>query len=201
MNASARDRFTRPHPWSRAGGGALASVPFSLWLLFVTFLKIGAVIYGSGYVLLAFLRTDLVQNLHWLTDRQLLDAISIGQFTPGPVFTTATFIGYILGGWPGALLATLGIFLPSFVFVALVQPLAARLRQSSLTAPLLDGVNAAALGLMMGVLIQLAQHAFTDALTVGLALAAFVVLLRFKFNSAWLILLGGIIGLVRGFLL
>ncbi|HVB62230.1 MAG TPA: chromate efflux transporter, partial [Ktedonobacteraceae bacterium] len=176
---------------------AATAVPFSLPTLFLTFLKIGAVLYGSGYVLLAFLRSDFVLHLHWLTDRQLLDAISIGQFTPGPVFTTATFIGYILGGLPGALLATLGIFLPSFALVALVYPVAARLRRSPWTAPLLDGVNVAALALMAGVLFQLGQNALIDILSCSIALIAFVVLLRFKINSFWLILAGAAIGLLR----
>ncbi len=176
---------------------APAVVPFSLPTLFLTFLKIGAVLYGSGYVLLAFLRSDFVLHLHWLTDRQLLDAVSIGQFTPGPVFTTATFIGYVVGGLPGALLATLGIFLPSFLFIALVHPVAARLRRSQWTAPLLDGVNVAALALMAGVLIQLGQNALLDILTWAIAVIAFVILLRFKINSAWLILAGAAIGLFR----
>jgi chromate transporter len=186
--------------WLALAGGALAAVPFSQWLLFLTFLEIGAVIYGSGYVLLAFLRADLVTNLHWLSDRQLLDAISVGQFTPGPVFTTATFIGYVLGGWPGALVATLGIFLPSFVFVPLIHPVATRLRRSPLTAPLLDGVNIAAVALMAGVMAQLAQHALTDWLTWGMALGALAVLLRYKINSAWLILIGAGVGLAAGWL-
>lgn len=185
--------------WARgwAVAAAVAAVPFSQALLFWTFLKIGAVIYGSGYVLLAFLRADLVQNLHWLTDKQLLDAVSVGQFTPGPVFTTATFIGYLLGGWQGALLATVAIFLPSFVLIPLVHPLAARLRRSPVTAPLLDGVNVAAVALMAGVLVQLAQHALTDWLTWALALGALAILMRFKVNSAWLILLGAAVGLAR----
>lgn len=171
--------------------------PFSLLLLFLTFLKLGAVVYGSGYTLLAFLRTDLVQNLHWLTDKQLLDAVAVGQFTPGPVFTTATFIGYVLGGWPGALLATLGIFLPSFIFIALIHPVAKRLRQARWTAVLLDGVNAAALALMAGVLFQLGQHALIDVWTWAIALIALLILLRFKVNSVWLILAGAAIGLLR----
>src|SRR6266705_1400612 len=135
--------------------------------------------------------------LHWHTDRQLLDAVSIGQFTPGPVFTTATFIGYVVGGLPGALLATLGIFLPSFLFIALVHPVATRLRRSQWTASLLDGVNVAALALMAGVLIQLGQNALLDILTWAIAVIAFVILLRFKINSAWLILAGAAIGLIR----
>ena len=181
-----------------AGVVALAAAPFSQALLFLTFLKVGAVIYGSGYVLLAFLRADFVQNLGWLTDRQLLDAIAVGQFTPGPVFTTATFIGYLLGGWVGAIVATVGIFLPSFVFIALAHPLAGRLRASPLTAPLLDGVNIVALALICGVLVQLSAGALVDWLTWALALASFVVLLRFKLNSVWLIVTGAAIGLIAG---
>jgi len=184
------------------GAGLLAGgISFSLLALFLTFLKLGAIVYGSGYTLLAFLRTDLVQNLHWLTDKQLLDAVSIGQFTPGPVFTTATFIGYILGGLPGAVVATVGIFLPSFVFIALIHPVAARLRQFAWTATLLDGVNAAALALMTGVLVQLGQHALIDVLTWAVALVSFATLLRFKLNSVWLILAGAVLGLLRFWLL
>lgn len=184
--------------FSALGAGQLTGgSSFSLVALFLTFLKLGAVVYGSGYTLLAFLRADLVQNLHWLTDKQLLDAVSIGQFTPGPVFTTATFIGYLLGGLPGAVLATVGIFLPSFVFIALIHPVAARLRQAAWTATLLDGVNAAALALMTGVLVQLGQHALMDVLTWAVALVAFAILLRFKLNSVWLILAGAILGLLR----
>lgn len=173
-----------------------ASAPFSLLTLFLTFLKIGAILYGSGYVLLAFLRADFVHGLGWLTDRQLLDAISIGQVTPGPVFTTATFIGYLLGGWQGALLATLAIFLPSFVFIPVIHRLAGWMRRSPAVALILDGVNIAALALMAGVTFQLAQTALQDALTWILALGALIILTRAKFNSAWLILLGGLVGLI-----
>jgi chromate transporter len=176
---------------------AAVAVPVSSLTLFLTFLKIGATLYGSGYVLLAFLRGDLVDRLHWLTDRQLLDAVSIGQFTPGPVFTTATFIGYVIGGLPGALLATLGIFLPSFAFVAIIHPLATRLRRSPWTAVILDGVNAAAVALMGGVLIELGRSALIDALTWVLALVALAILVRFKVNSVWLILAGAMVGVVR----
>jgi chromate transporter len=183
-------------PLMRAGA-AVEAAPISLGLVFLTFLKLGSVVYGSGYTLLAFLRTDLVQNLHWLTDKQLLDAVSIGQFTPGPVFTTATFIGYVLGGWPAALIATLAMFLPSFVLIALIHPVASRLRQATWTATLLDGVNAAALALMTGVLVQLGQHALTDVLTWAIALLVFALLLRFKLNSVWLILAGAMIGVLR----
>jgi chromate transporter len=180
----------------------LSSASFStsadLGQLFWVFLKIGSVLYGSGYVLLAFLRADFVVRLGWLTDKQLLDAVAVGQVTPGPVFTTATFIGYVLGGLPGALLATLGIFLPAFVFVALSLPLMARVRQSPWAGALLDGVNAASLALMGAVTAQLGQSALVDPLTVALALAAAVLLFRFKVNSTWLVLGGAVIGLLRG---
>ncbi|MCL4266156.1 MAG: chromate efflux transporter [Anaerolineae bacterium] len=172
------------------------AVPVTLSGLFLIFLKIGAVLYGSGYVLLAFLRNDLVVNLGWLTDQQLLDAIAIGQFTPGPVFTTATFIGFVVAGWPGAVVATVGIFLPSFLFVAALGPLIPRLRSSFLFAALLDGVNVAALGLMAAVTWQLAQAAIVDWLTALLAVVAAILLLRFKINSAWLVLGGALVGLV-----
>lgn len=178
------------------GATASAAIPFSQLTLFLTFLKIGAVLYGSGYVLLAFLRADLVQNLHWLTDHQLLDAVSIGQFTPGPVFTTATFIGYLVGGLPGALLATLAIFLPAFAFVPAIHRLAALMRRSAWARAILAGVNAAALALMAGVTFQLASAALVDPLTWLLALAALAILLRFKPNSAWLIAAGALAGIV-----
>src|SRR3989338_5161954 len=156
-----------------AGGGASSG---ALGTLFLVFLKIGAVLYGSGYVLLAFLRGDFVERLGWLTDRQLLDAGAVGQFTPGPVFTTATFIGYVLGGVPGALLATLAIFLPSFVFVALSHPLLPRVRGSAWAGAFLDGVNVAALGLMAVVTWELGRAAIVDPLTAGLALGAAILL-------------------------
>jgi chromate transporter len=175
---------------------ASGSVPFSLPLLFLTFLKIGSVLYGSGYVLLAFLRTDLVVRFGWLSDRQLLDAIAIGQVTPGPLFTTATFIGYQLGGLSGALLATLGIFLPSFLFVAITNPFIPRLRKSPWLGALLDGVIAASLGLMAAVTWQIGIGSLVDPLTIVVALVALVLLLRFKVNSTWLIAGGGLIGLV-----
>lgn len=173
---------------------ALAATPFGLPLLFLTFLKIGAVLFGSGYVLLAFLRTDFVVRFGWLTDHQLIDAIAIGQVTPGPVFTTATFIGYILAGVPGALLATLGIFLPSFVFVAVSNPLIPRIRNSTWVSGFLDGVNAASLGLMAAVTWQLGRASLTDLITVLTALIALGLLVRFKINSTWLIAGGAIIG-------
>jgi chromate transporter len=164
-------------------------------LLFFTFLKIGSILYGSGYVLLAFLRADFVVHLGWLTDQQLIDAIAIGQVTPGPVFTTATFIGYILAGLPGALLATLGIFLPSFVFVALSSPLIPKLRNSKFFGSLLDGVNATSLGLMAAVLVQLGRSSLTDPVTILIGLISAILLIRYRVNSTWLILGGGLIGL------
>jgi chromate transporter len=175
-----------------------AAAAFSLPLLFLTFLKIGAVLYGSGYVLLAFLRADFVNGLGWLTDQQLVDAIAIGQVTPGPVFTTATFIGYLLGGVPGALVATLGIFLPSFVFIALSQPIIPRLRNSPWASRALDGVNVASLGLMAGVTLQLAQAALVDPQTMAITLVSVVLLFRFRVNSTWLIAGGAVAGLASG---
>lgn len=166
----------------------------SLTSLFLVFLKIGAVLYGSGYVLLAFLQGDFVDRLGWLSQQQLLDAVAIGQLTPGPVFTTATFIGYLLGGFPGAFVATLGIFLPSFVFVALLNPLISRLRASSITGSFLDGLNAAAIGLMVGVVWVLARSALVDITTWGAALVAVTLIVRFQVSSTWLISLGALIG-------
>ena len=163
--------------------------------LFLIFLKVGALLYGSGYVLLAFLRNDLVVTYGWLTDQQLLDAVAVGQFTPGPVFTTATFVGYVLAGVPGAVVATIGIFLPSFCFVALLARIMPHLRKAAWTAAFLDGINVAALGLMAGVTWQLGRAALIDPLTIGLAGVAAFLLFRYKVNSAWLVLAGGLIGL------
>ncbi|MBN2503034.1 MAG: chromate efflux transporter, partial [Anaerolineales bacterium] len=179
---------------------ALAAMPFSLGVMFLTFLKIGAVLYGSGYVLLAFLQADFVERLGWLTSQQLIDAVAIGQLTPGPVFTTATFIGYFLGGLPGALLGTLGIFLPSFIYVAISNPIIPRLRQSPWAGALLDGVNVAALGLMAAVTLVLGRAALIDPLTIALALAAAILLFRFKVNTAWLVIGGALVGLLANLL-
>ncbi|MFO0889908.1 MAG: chromate efflux transporter [Isosphaeraceae bacterium] len=165
--------------------------------LFLFFLKVGSILYGSGYVLLAFLRADLVERWGWLNDRQLLDAIAIGQITPGPVFTTATFIGYLLGRLPGAGLATLGIFLPSFVLVAASGPLIPRIRQSRLAGAFLDGVNAASLALMLVVSCELGRSALVDPLTTVVAAVSGVFLIRRPINSAWLILAGGLLGAAR----
>ena len=173
---------------------AAAATPFGLWPMLVFFLKTGSVLFGSGYVLLAFLRADLVDRWHWLTEGQLLDAIAVGQFTPGPVFTTATFIGYLLAGVPGATLATIGIFLPAFVFVALSGPLVPRLRRSPSAGAFLDGVNVASLALMAVVTWQLGRVALTDWSTVALAAASGVLLFAFRVNSAWLVLGGAAAG-------
>ena len=182
-----------------AGMHATAGVaPFALPQLFLVFAKAGAVLFGSGYVLLAFLRADLVERLRWLTEPQLLDAIAIGQVMPGPLFTTATFIGFVLGGPSGAIVATVGIFLPAFVFVAISGPIVPRLRQSVAAAAVLDGVNVASFALMAVVSWQLGRAAFIDMWTVALALVSLIVLVRFRVNSAWLIALGGVFGwLVR----
>ncbi len=174
--------------------------PYSVLALFLTFLKIGAVLYGSGYVLLAFLQNDFVDRLGWLTQQQLLDAIAVGQLTPGPFFTTATFIGYLVGGALGAVVATVGIFLPGFVLVALTNPIIPRLRSIPWTGRLLDGVNVAAMGLMAAVTVELGRSALVDWLTGAVAVAAATVLLRFKPNSAWLVLAGALVGLAAGLL-
>jgi chromate transporter len=168
--------------------------------LFLVMLKIGAVLYGSGYVLLAFLRTEFVVNREWLTEQQLIDAIAVGQFTPGPLFSSATFAGYVVGGWGGAAVATTGIFLPSFVFVALTHPLIPRIRQSELAGAFLDGVNAAALALMGFVTFELARETLDDAFGIGLFAAAAMALLRFSPNSALLVAIGASAGLLREFL-
>lgn len=175
---------------------AQAATAFGLWPLFTVFLKIGSVLFGSGYVLVAFLRGDLVTRLGWLTEAQLIDAVAVGQLTPGPVFTTATFIGYVLGGVPGALVATVGIFLPAFAFVAVSGPLIPRLRRSAVAGTFLDGVNAASLAVMAAVTVQLGRAALVDGLTVGLALVSAVLLLKFRVNSAWLVLGGALVGLL-----
>ncbi len=170
--------------------------PFGLLPLFLVFLKLGATVFGSGYVLLAYLRDDLVTRLHWLTSAQLLDAVAVGQVTPGPVFTTATFIGYLKAGPVGALMATLGIFLPGFAFVALSGPLLPRLRRAPMAGAFLDGVNAAAVALMAVVTAQFARAALTDWATAALALASGVLLLRFRVNSAALVAGGALFGLL-----
>jgi chromate transporter len=174
-----------------------AAVPIGLWGLFLIFLKFGAVIFGSGYVLLAFLQADLVSRLHWLTQAQLLDAVAVGQVTPGPVFTTATFIGYLLCGIPGALVATVGIFLPGFFFVAASRPLIPRIRSSRIAGAFLDGVNVGAVALMIAVSLQLGRAAVVDLLSGGIALLSALILIILRINSAWLIFAGALIGFAR----
>jgi chromate transporter len=181
---------------SGAPAAAAGATGFGLVPLFLVFLKIGSVLYGSGYVLVAFLRADLVARLGWLTEGQLLDAVAVGQVTPGPVFTTATFVGYVLGGTAGAVVATVGIFLPAFVFVAASGPLVAKARTSVTAGAFIDGVNVASLALMATVTVQLARAAVVDPATVVLGLASAVLLLRYRVNSAWLVLGGALVGTV-----
>ena len=166
--------------------------------LFVTMLKIGAVLYGSGYVLIAFLEGDFVNRLGWITHQQLLDAVSIGQVTPGPVFTTATFVGYLVAGLPGAFIATVGIFLPSFVFVGLLTRLAGWLRSRPWTAALLDGLNATGLALMAGITWTLGRDALADGWTVALFGLTLLLLWRTRLNSAWYVLGGAAAGILLG---
>lgn len=180
------------------GDGDCATGEGSLTLvsLFLVFLKIGAVVFGSGYVLLAFLRADLVVHHGWLTDSQLLDAVAIGQLTPGPVFTTATFIGYLLGRLPGSIVATVGIFLPAFLLVAASGPLVPKIRKSRVAASFLDGVNVGSLALMMFLAWQLGRTSIVDGITIVLAAVSALALFRFRVNSAWLILGGAVAGIL-----
>jgi chromate transporter len=171
-----------------------AAFPVGLMLLFLSFLKIGSVVFGSGYVLLAFLQAEFVERLHWLTDKQLIDAIAVGQFTPGPVFTTATFIGYIVAGWAGAVVATVGIFLPGFVLVAVSGPLIPRLRRSAVAAAALDGVVAGSLALIAVVAWQLGRASIIDRATLIIFVASLIALLRFRINSAWLVAAAAVVG-------
>jgi chromate transporter len=183
--------------WASAGiGGAATASQFGLWPMFLFFLKVGSVLYGSGYVLLAFLRADLVDRWGWLNEQQLLDAVAVGQVTPGPVFTTATFIGYVLGGPAGAAVATVGIFLPGFFFVGLSGQFVPRLRRSRTAGAFLDGVVVASLALMSLVTWGLGCAAIEDLTTVTLAGGSAFLLLRYRVNSAWLVLGGAVIGLL-----
>jgi chromate transporter len=172
------------------------TVPFSQTTLFLTFLKIGSVLYGSGYVLVAFFNSEFVERLGWLTHQQLLDAIAVGQITPGPVASSATFIGYIIGGWQSALLATLAFFLPSFFFVALISRIMPYLRKKWWSGAFLDGVNVASLGLMAAVTWQLGRAGVTDWFTISLTIVALFLVFKFKMNSTWLILGGALLGVV-----
>jgi len=182
-------------PQTMVSGPAPAITPAAIFLYFA---KIGSVLYGSGYVLLAFLQTDLVAHWHWLTAHQLLDAVAAGQVTPGPLFTTATFIGYLLSGPVGAVCATLGIFLPAFFFCAISGPLVPRVRRSAVAGAFLDGVNVASLALMGGVIWALARAAVVDVSSGALAAIGAVILFRYRVNSGWLILGGAAVGLLLG---
>ncbi len=177
-----------------AAGGGAAMAGVSLWALGLFFLKVGAVLYGSGYVLIAFLEGGLVDDLGWLTEQQLLDAIAIGQFTPGPVLTTATFIGYVLGGVPGAVVATLGIFLPAFVFVGILNPIVPRLRESKWSAAFLDAVNVSAVALMAVVTLELGADVLDRPGAWAIFAVAAVLTLRFRVNAAWVVLGGALAG-------
>lgn len=181
-----------------AQGNSVAVTPHSPhWMsVFLFFLKVGAVLYGSGYVLLAFLQRDLVEHWQWLTSQELLDAVAVGQLTPGPIFTTATFVGYLVAGNMGAIAATVGIFLPAFLLVGLINPWVVKLRQSIFASHFLDGVNAASLGLMAVVTYTLAEAALIDLLTIILMLLSLLAVFRFKINSAWLVIAGGVMGLI-----
>jgi len=181
-----------------AASGAI--VPFSLTALFLVFLKIGAILFGGGYVLVALIRSNLVAGLGWISERQLLDAIAMGQVTPGPLSTTATFIGYLLGGIPGAAIATIAIFLPAFFFVAISGPLVPRLRQSPLAGAVLDGVNVAALALIAVVSWQLFRSAVVDGTTLVLAALSLFLLIVYRVNSVWLVAGGALIGVGSTFL-
>ncbi|HVA84550.1 MAG TPA: chromate efflux transporter [Candidatus Binataceae bacterium] len=194
--AIAAPRWPGIVPMLKSAGAAAALAPFSLLGLFLFFLKVGAVLYGSGYVLLAFLQTDLVDRLHWITQSQLLDAVAVGQVTPGPVFTTATFIGYLLGGTTGAVVATIAIFLPGFIFVAASRPLIPRIRRSTITGAFLDGVNVGALALLAAVTLQLGRAALVDVTTAAVAAVSAPLLIYSRVNSAWLILVAGLAGLI-----
>ncbi|MEO0015247.1 MAG: hypothetical protein RLZZ535_3636 [Cyanobacteriota bacterium] len=177
-------------------GGATTAVSIGWVSVFWFFLKIGSILYGSGYVLLVFLQRDLVERNHWLTSQQLLDAVAIGQVTPGPVLTTATFVGYLLAGNAGAIAGTFGIFLPAFVLVGIVNPWVRTLRQSPWAGGFLDGVNAASLGLMVGVTYTLGRAAIVDWLTIIVAVFSAIAVFQFKINSGWLVIAGGAIAVI-----
>ena len=182
--------------WGMAVTVVGAVFPVGLARLFLSFLRIGSVVFGSGYVLLAFLQTEFVERLHWLTEKQLIDAVAVGQFTPGPVFTTATFIGYVVAGWAGAAVATAGIFLPGFVLVAVSGPLIPRLRRSAVAAAALDGVVAGSLALMAVVTWKLGRASLVDWTTLVVFGVSLIALLRLRVNSAWVIAAAAVVGCV-----
>ncbi|NIR52594.1 chromate efflux transporter [candidate division KSB1 bacterium] len=186
--------LARPTSWFSIATSAAAGAGVSLWKLGLFFLKVGAVLYGSGYVLVAFLEGGLVENYGWLTQQQLLDAIAIGQFTPGPVLSTATFIGYVVAGLPGAAIATFAIFLPSFIFVLILNPIIPRLRESAWTAAFLDAVNVSAVALMVAVVIELMTSVLVTWSGWLIFVSAAVLTVRFKMNAALLIIGGAVVG-------
>ena len=188
-------------PWGLGTGATGAAASAGLLPLLLVFLKLGVVVFGSGYVLLAFFKADLVDRLHWVTETQLLDAVTAGQVTPGPVFASATFLGFLIHGWSGAAVATAAIFLPSFLMAALAAVLTARLRRSTLAGAFLDGVNAAAVALMASVILTLGRAALVDVGTWALGLVSLALLLRFKVNATWLIVGGAAIGILLRYLL
>ncbi|MEL6814876.1 MAG: chromate transporter [Cyanobacteria bacterium J06598_3] len=188
--------FSQTPLLAQVSGAAATAVSVGWGSVFLFFLKIGSVLYGSGYVLLAFLQRDLVERHQWLTSQQLLDAVAIGQITPGPVLTTATFVGYVVAGHMGAIAGTLGIFLPAFLLVGIVNPWVPKLRQSKVASAFLDGVNAASLGLMAGVTYVLTRAAVVDWVTLVLAVVSAIAVFRFKVNPAWIVLAGAGIGFV-----
>jgi len=170
--------------------------PMSWFLVFLVFLKIGSVLYGSGYVLLSFLETEFVLRYGAITSQTLLDAVAVGQFTPGPVFTTATFVGYVIAGFPGAIAATIGIFLPSFLLVGLVFPWFEKLRKNPILSIVLDGVNVASIALMAAVTLKLGIATLIGWQSILIFLVSAVLLIKTKINSTWLILAGAIIGIL-----
>jgi chromate transporter len=181
-------------PATHGAAAISGAAPIGLGRLFLSFLKIGSVVFGSGYVLLSFLRAEFVDHLHWLTEKQLIDSVAVGQFTPGPVFTTATFIGYLLGGLPGAILATVGIFAPGFVLVAASGPLIPKIRRSPMAGAILDGVVVGSLALMAVVAWQLGRASVIDWLTFSILVVSVIAVFRFRLNSAWLILGAAMVG-------
>ncbi len=191
-----RSRVLAAWPLALSTPVALAGASAGLFSISLVFLKLGVVVFGSGYVLLAFLQADLVYRLHWVTQPQLLDAITAGQVTPGPLFATATFLGYLIHGYSGAAVATAAIFLPSFFLAGMVGALARRIRQSPFAGAFLDGVNAAAIALMASVAIAVGRAALVDPLTWSIAFVSAALLIRFKVNSTWLILAAAALGLL-----
>ena len=194
MARARKDLSSAPAILAAITGATAAAVPFSLGMLFLVFVRIGAILFGGGYVLIALIRSNLVARLGWISERQLLDAVAMGQVTPGPISTAATFIGYLLGGIRGAIVATVAMFLPAFLFVAVSGPIVPRLRRSPIASAFLDGLNVAALGLITVVAWQLFRTAVVDWTTVALALLSLVLLLRYRLNSTWLVLVGAFVG-------